>query len=201
MGFGKLVTGMSIKQWIYLIGGILITLVIIWIIWSIVAYINAGWNEANILKEKQATESNTRITEAETNEFQASSLIFHCHASNFSEIEAFSSSYMRFKMGGGTTKFQLSNAAGVSSYLHHAFLLRNNSATNIALEIELASGQSDPALEINSSSNNTEFQVDPSGGLSAGQTNLHLYDEDNGALEQVTVGAADSGGTGFKVLD
>ena len=34
----------------------------------------------------------------------------------------------------------------------------------------------------------------------AGQTALMLYDVDNNTLERVTVGAADSGGAGFKVL-
>ncbi|MBN9691307.1 MAG: hypothetical protein J0M24_13810 [Verrucomicrobia bacterium] len=34
----------------------------------------------------------------------------------------------------------------------------------------------------------------------AGRTSLFLYDVDNATLEPVTVGAADSGGTGFKVL-
>jgi hypothetical protein len=34
----------------------------------------------------------------------------------------------------------------------------------------------------------------------AGNTRLLLYDVDNGQLERVTVGAADSGGTGFKLL-
>jgi hypothetical protein len=34
----------------------------------------------------------------------------------------------------------------------------------------------------------------------AGQTALLLWDVDNNTLERVTVGAADSGGTGFKVL-
>lgn len=34
----------------------------------------------------------------------------------------------------------------------------------------------------------------------AGETSLYLYDADNDNLEPVTVGAADSGGTGFKVL-
>jgi hypothetical protein len=35
---------------------------------------------------------------------------------------------------------------------------------------------------------------------SAGQTSLLLYDADNNTVERVTVGAADSGGSGFKVL-
>lgn len=36
--------------------------------------------------------------------------------------------------------------------------------------------------------------------LAAGETSLWIYDDDNATLEQVTVGAADSGGSGFKVL-
>jgi len=36
--------------------------------------------------------------------------------------------------------------------------------------------------------------------LGATETSLWLYDLDNGAIQQVTVGAADSGGSGFKVL-
>lgn len=35
---------------------------------------------------------------------------------------------------------------------------------------------------------------------SSGETGLWLYDADNATLERVTVGAADSGGAGFKVL-
>ena len=38
------------------------------------------------------------------------------------------------------------------------------------------------------------------GTTTAGQTALLLWDVDNGTLERVTVGASDSGGTGFKVL-
>lgn len=36
--------------------------------------------------------------------------------------------------------------------------------------------------------------------LAAGETSLWLYDDDNGVIQQVTVGAADSGGAGYKVL-
>lgn len=36
--------------------------------------------------------------------------------------------------------------------------------------------------------------------LAASETSLWLYDDDNGSMEQVTVGAADSGGVGFKLL-
>jgi len=36
--------------------------------------------------------------------------------------------------------------------------------------------------------------------LQATETSLWLYDDDNGAIQQVTVGIADSGGSGFKLL-
>lgn len=42
------------------------------------------------------------------------------------------------------------------------------------------------------------FQIDKP--VTATQTGLMLYDVDNATVERVTVGAADSGGTGFKVL-
>lgn len=44
----------------------------------------------------------------------------------------------------------------------------------------------------------TSAQVD--GSSTAGHTRFFLYDVDNGALERVTVGAADSCGSGFKCL-
>lgn len=43
-------------------------------------------------------------------------------------------------------------------------------------------------------------RVEDPADLAAGETSLWLYDLDNATLEQVTVGAADSGGTGYKVL-
>ena len=42
------------------------------------------------------------------------------------------------------------------------------------------------------------FRMDKPG--TAGQTGLQLWDADNATLERVTVGAADSGGSGYKVL-
>ena len=44
------------------------------------------------------------------------------------------------------------------------------------------------------------FKVESIDTLSAGETSLWLYDEDAGSLQQVTVGADDSGGSGYKVL-
>lgn len=43
-------------------------------------------------------------------------------------------------------------------------------------------------------------RVEDPADLAATETSLWLYDNDNGAIQQVTVGAADSGGAGFKVL-
>jgi hypothetical protein len=47
-------------------------------------------------------------------------------------------------------------------------------------------------------SNGTSLQIDDD--AVAGNTRLLLYDVDNGKVERVSVGAADSGGAGFKVL-
>ncbi len=44
------------------------------------------------------------------------------------------------------------------------------------------------------------LRVEDSADLAATETSLWLYDLDNGALQQVSVGADDSGGVGFKVL-
>ena len=48
--------------------------------------------------------------------------------------------------------------------------------------------------------NNTGDVVQFDNNSSAGQTRFWIYDVDNGQLERVTVGAADSGGAGWKVL-
>ena len=43
-------------------------------------------------------------------------------------------------------------------------------------------------------------RVEDPADLTAAETSLWVYDDDNGQIEQVTVGAADSGGSGFKYL-
>jgi hypothetical protein len=47
---------------------------------------------------------------------------------------------------------------------------------------------------------NTAERLRVDNTATAGNTALLLYDVDNGTMERVTVGAADSAGTGFKVL-
>lgn len=48
--------------------------------------------------------------------------------------------------------------------------------------------------------NQTEEQMQLDSSTAAGETRMLLYDVDSGLLQRVTVGAADSGGVGFKVL-
>lgn len=55
--------------------------------------------------------------------------------------------------------------------------------------------QADLSLQLSGS---TALKIDES--ITATHTRLLIYDVDNGTLERVTVGAADSGGSGFKVL-
>lgn len=51
---------------------------------------------------------------------------------------------------------------------------------------------------IDNAANETVIQLDDD--ATAGNTRLLLYDVDNGTLERVSVGVADSGGAGYKVL-
>ena len=74
---------------------------------------------------------------------------------------------------------------------------RNSQPTGAMLEItSLSSG--DDGLEIIAADATGVIKTDQS--TTAGETRLLLYDVDNGQLERVTVGAADSGGSGYKVL-
>ena len=54
------------------------------------------------------------------------------------------------------------------------------------------------AMKVRDNGGVINFQVDTS--AVAGNTRMLVYDVDNATLERVTVGAADSGGAGFKVL-
>lgn len=65
-------------------------------------------------------------------------------------------------------------------------------------------GKAATQLSLFTAANNTTatgteaLRVDHS--TTAGETRLLVYDVDNATLERVSVGAADSGGSGFKVL-
>lgn len=58
----------------------------------------------------------------------------------------------------------------------------------------------DAAITTFRSASGTYLAKIDANGLGAGQTVLFIYDNDNATVEQVTVGIADSGGVGFKLL-
>lgn len=94
----------------------------------------------------------------------------------FSELAANGTNYIEFKAPDaltGNTTFTLPDGAGSAG----APLITNGS---------------------NTLSWTTSIKVDSDN--TAGNTRFFLYDVDNATLERVTVGAADSGGTGFKLL-
>ena len=74
---------------------------------------------------------------------------------------------------------------------------RDAEPADAMLEIKsLTSG--DDGLEIVAADGTAVLRTDQS--TTAGDTRFLIYDVDNATLERVTVGAADSGGTGYKVL-
>jgi len=97
------------------------------------------------------------------------------------------SSYPR--MGIGT------NAIDTSTHLR----VLSSSASRVGLRVDSASSPSVPIFEVRvNGTADTALEVD--GDSTAGNTRLLIYDVDNATLERVSVGAADSGGSGFKVL-
>ncbi len=66
-----------------------------------------------------------------------------------------------------------------------------SAVVNIASSIPIGAGST---LQ----TSRTGFRMSPS--VAAGETDIMVYDVDNATLERVTVGAADSGGVGFKLL-
>jgi len=98
------------------------------------------------------------------------------------------------KEGGGFMK------AGTKCYLA---LEASNDATAPTLRFGSGdAGMYQPAIgNISIAAGGAEaLRAEDPADLAATETSLWLYDDDNGTMEQVTVGAADSGGTNFKVL-
>lgn len=86
--------------------------------------------------------------------------------------------------------------AGTSSFFvgartNHSLALRANNLTALLLD-------SNNDARFFSAGGVENAKVDTN--AVAGNTRLMIYDVDNGTLERVSVGAADSGGAGFKVL-
>jgi hypothetical protein len=108
-------------------------------------------------------------------------------------------------LGGTIRPLRIGPHPSVASYAGIWFVEREEQVTSQNYALLGANGDlttrvnapagGEVALNVNDVSS---AKVD-SGG-SAGQTRFFLYDVDNGQLERVSVGAADSGGTGFKVL-
>lgn len=91
----------------------------------------------------------------------------------------------------------------------NASALANNPGSNARIQAPLSTGNATPgALQIRcgivgasggtlqTARTSAEFRT----SATAGDTDFLLYDVDNATLERVTVGAADSGGVGFKLL-
>ena len=68
--------------------------------------------------------------------------------------------------------------------------------TNDVADLDLSQTVATNAIDIRTTELETHFATT----AVAGQTRFLLYDVDNATLERVTVGPADSGGVGFKVL-
>lgn len=87
-------------------------------------------------------------------------------------------------------------AANASAQLHIDITQRDDSLIfgNFTTRLVEINGR----LESDGDTANTSFRID--NNATAGETRMLLWDVDNGTLERVSVGAADSGGAGFKVL-
>jgi len=64
---------------------------------------------------------------------------------------------------------------------------------------QVRAGVSVPISKLNIKNLSSDV-LDTDASVVAGDTRFFLYDVDNATLERVTVGIADSGGAGFKVL-
>ncbi len=118
----------------------------------------------------------------------------------------------------GTLHVHTASAGAVTASLADDLIVENSGSGGISIlapDANLAliafGSPSDPAyafIDGRYNGGNPLLQFQISAGIkarfdatsSAGNTALMLYDVDNATLERVTVGAADSGGTNFKVL-
>jgi len=92
-----------------------------------------------------------------------------------------------FLRGARDASSTMTNAAGILAYATEAW---GAAASGARLSIEVCAAGSVTRTEV------ARFQM----SATAAETALFIYDVDNATLERVTVGAADSGGVGFKVL-
>lgn len=138
----------------------------------------------------------------------------------WASVQAGTASDLSLRIGGSsaaTGLYQVSaNALGVSTYAAHAIAVfsDSNSATGRQMRSVVYSSAAYPFVCNQGQTGGLYFASNTRTGLSAngvdgieveytttaGETRLKVYDVDNGQLETVTVGAADSGGSGYKVL-
>ncbi len=103
------------------------------------------------------------------------------------------------KVSGGSFVFsgegQIDFVSGKNTYLYFQSTSNYVGRSASGDVILNAAGSQATSLAVNGSN---KIKVDDTS--SAGDTALFLWDVDNATLERVTVGAADSGGAGYKVL-
>lgn len=102
------------------------------------------------------------------------------------------SSTIMFPYGGDTIFLGISGNSTVLHYNTTAFSLGSEDINKFTIE------QNDDGFGF-SMGGHTVARIDSSNGT-PGETGLMLWDVDNNTLERVTVGAANSGGAGYKVL-
>jgi hypothetical protein len=104
---------------------------------------------------------------------------------------------VRVDQGDGANSFvalvQTGDKSGLFRSGRDHFVYYNTSTGDTVIDRVFTSGNVDIRMQ-----GTTVARFDAS--AVAGQTRMLVYDVDNGTLERVTVGAADSGGAGFKVL-
>ena len=119
----------------------------------------------------------------------------------------FSDNAARIKISmGGVTRFQWTGNAYQGDGGNGAAMI-NNAASATLPTLLPSAGYSNSGIGLSAADNVSvvaggleAVRVEDPADLAASETSLWLYDDDNGAIQQVTVGAADSGGAGFKVL-
>jgi hypothetical protein len=102
-------------------------------------------------------------------------------------------------VGFGNERHDGINVMLVGSNGHIAGTATAANGGNVIAAYGAAAGTGTPGrFEVRTLAGTARLQVD--GNTTAGETPLLLLDIDKGTLQRVSIGAADSGGTGFKLL-
>lgn len=90
------------------------------------------------------------------------------------------------------------NVVTIDSQNNYVLYLTPNLTTIPALKILMPTGSSADSIAVSSVDDGDIFKID--NNSTAGNTRMLIYDVNSGAAVRVSVGANDSGGTGYKVL-